>query len=385
MHLTGPPGSRGLGPPEPLVGALDELALRMAGAGSSAGIDPLRLLAIRASYAGFTRRGRTSCGGSARLLPVRDGWVAVSLARNDDLDMVPALVEREVGGEPWEAVADWCRTSAGQDVVERGVLLGLPVAALPRPVRGPGRLAAVTTQVHGASPPPEPRLGDVVVVDLSSLWAGPLCGSLLVSAGCTVIKVESVSRPDGAREGPGILFDALNGAKRSVALDLQCREGVGALRGLIMTADVVIEASRPRALRQLGLDVGLLLATGPRVWVSITGHGYDGEHGERIGFGDDAAVAGGLVVDGGGGGPWFCADAVADPLAGLTAAAVVLEALARGGRWHLDVAMSRLAAQVAGPTRSVPASVHADVPEALPVARQAPSLGADTTWALARL
>ena len=57
-----------------------------------------------------------------------------------------------------------------------------------------------------------------------------------------------------------------------------------------------------------------------------------------MGFGDDAAVAGGLVCWDGGG-PVFCADAVADPASGLVAAAAVLDAL-RWGRWLLDVSMS---------------------------------------------
>ena len=49
------------------------------------------------------------------------------------------------------------------------------------------------------------------------------------------------------------------------------------------------------------------------------------------------------------GGPCFLADAVADPLAGLVAAAAVLEALAAGGRWLIDAAMAPMAAAVAGP------------------------------------
>ncbi len=73
--------------------------------------------------------------------------------------------------------------------------------------------------------------------------------------------------------------------------------------------------------------------------------------GRRIGFGDDAAVAGGLVVWEGSD-PYFCCDAIADPISGLTATAAVLSALVAGGRWHLDVAMSTVAADMAGPTRA---------------------------------
>ena len=89
---------------------------------------------------------------------------------------------------------------------------------------------------------------------------------------------------------------------------------------------MVIEASRPRALAQLGVNgPDLVRAGGPRVWVSITGYGRSGDAANRVAFGDDAAAAGGLVVwrDGV---PLFCADAVADPLTGLTAADACLRA-----------------------------------------------------------
>jgi crotonobetainyl-CoA:carnitine CoA-transferase CaiB-like acyl-CoA transferase len=190
---------------------------------------------------------------------------------------------------------------------------------------------------------------DVVVVDLSSLWAGPLCGALLAEAGARVLKVESATRPDGARLGSPAFFERLNASKQSVVLDLPGPDGVADLRRLISTADVVIEASRPRALQQMGIDALELLAgdEGPRVWASITGHGRTGERGTWVGFGDDAAVAGGLVVwdDEG---PCFCADAVADPITGIVAAAAIAEALTADARVLLDLPLSTTAARFAG-------------------------------------
>ena len=85
------------------------------------------------------------------------------------------------------------------------------------------------------------------------------------------------------------------------------------------------------------------------MWISITGYGRSDAAGERVGFGDDAAVAGGLVVWDAEG-PCFCADAVADPTTGLVAAAAALRGLAAGGRWLVDVALRDVAAELAGPT-----------------------------------
>lgn len=357
-------------------------------------VDPLSLLGERAAISGLVARGDISCGGATRLMPVGDRWLAVTLARAEDVDLVPAWLDLDrPPAEAWRTVAAAVATRNLESLLDRALLLGLPIGLLPFPgwdtaAAPPSDDCALPIQRLAVQGPP-PRTGplsDVVVVDLSALWAGPLCGSLLAKAGATVIKVESVSRPDGARLGPPAFFDLLNAGKRGVALDLRAASGVDALRDLLATADVVIEASRPRALEHLGIDAAQMLATGtPRVWASITGHGRTGAGRDRVAFGDDAAVAGGLV-----GwtneGPVFCADAIADPTTGLVAAAAILEALAAGGRWLLDVAMADVAAFLAGPTLPV---TDAAIPVAAPRARtpsgRGPALGEHTTDVLAGL
>ncbi len=252
-----------------------------------------------------------------------------------------------------------------------------------------GTEAVVRTPL-GAAPGRAPS--GALVVDLSALWAGPLCGDLLAGEGATVIKVESTTRPDGARRGTPSFFDLLNGRKRSVALDFGTAGGLGALRRLIRRADVVIEASRPRALEQLGLVAADMVRDGgPQVWVSITGYGRDGRGSagadavQHVGFGDDTAAAGGLVAWSDGGAPLFCADAVADPVTGLTAAHECLDALARGGRWLLDVSMAGVAAGLSGPTLPVPAGLSPAEPRARVPARVAPALGEDTAHVMTDL
>jgi crotonobetainyl-CoA:carnitine CoA-transferase CaiB-like acyl-CoA transferase len=121
------------------------------------------------------------------------------------------------------------------------------------------------------------------------------------------------------------------------------------------------------------------------VWVSITGHGRTGPARDRVGFGDDAAVAGGLVCRQDGR-PVFCADAIADPTSGMVAAAAVLDALATGGRWLLDVAMSGVAAHLAGPTLPTgDRTPTAAPPRAEAPRRRAAALGEHTRVVLAEL
>ncbi|MCU1455186.1 MAG: CoA transferase [Acidimicrobiales bacterium] len=397
--LTGRPDGPPLGPPAGLVRGLDALARAFAG------VDPLRLLTERAAIAGLGRRGRSSCGGACRLLDSADGPIAVSLPRAEDVDLLPAWLEVDPSvlvdpataahEPPWDALSTLVRSRPGAELEERAVLLGLAVGRLGAT---PARPAVARTALGAAEPCD--RLAGLLVVDLTSLWAGPLCGALLAAAGADVVKVESTARPDGARSGPAAFFDLLNGAKRSVALDFGDRAGVAALHELVARADIVLEASRPRALRQLGLDADALVAAGgPRIWVSITGHGRDaqrdagrdgrqdagpGDGPGRIGFGDDAAVAGGLVADDPSG-PVFCADAVGDPCAGLAAASAVVDALAVGGRWLLDVSMAAVAASLAGPTLALPPGTAAPRPTAPPRAAAAPPLGAHTATVLDEL
>jgi crotonobetainyl-CoA:carnitine CoA-transferase CaiB-like acyl-CoA transferase len=172
------------------------------------------------------------------------------------------------------------------------------------------------------------------------MWAGPLCARVLGLAGAEVVKVEDPRRPDAARTGAPELFRRLHEGHRFIEAPIDSAE----VRELVRGADVVLESARPRALPQVGLDREAIAAATGCVWVSITGHGL--EAGDRSAFGDDAAVAGGLVgstEDG----PVFCADALADPATGLFAAVGALEALRRGGPWIVDAGLAPCAAELA--------------------------------------
>ena len=376
MSLTGRVDGPPLGPPAGLVARLGALGHELASAASAVGgqleVEPLELLGERAAIAGLHRRGAVSVGGATRLVEAADRWMAVSLARPDDVELVPAWLERErTSGDPWPAIVDVARERTAGELVARARLLGLPAAVLGEAA---GRRPPVVRTSLGAGRAAT-SLEGVVVVELGSLWAAPLCGSLLQLAGATVVKVESTRRPDGARRGPPAFFDLLNAGKHSVALDLSVPAGAATLARVVAGADVVIEASRPRALEQLGVRAAEVVASGgPRVWLSITGHGREGPAAGWVAFGDDAAVAGGLVAHDDRG-PVFCADAAADPISGVTAAAEALQALATGGRWLLDLSLAAVAAAVAGRTLPVPGGLEAAPPRARASRGPGPRLG----------
>ncbi|MDA2892461.1 CoA transferase [Mycolicibacterium sp. BiH015] len=301
-------------------------------------IDADETIGGRAALLGLPPAGRISSGGATRLMDGPGGWCALTLSRPDDLAAVPALIEHDAMPDtPWDAIEYRVRDLGVAAFAERARLLGLPVGVLGESVSAPTTVSSAGER--GAPIPAQ----DLLVVDLSSMWAGPLCGRVLADAGAIVVKVESAQRPDGTRNGPVEFFDWINAGKLSYEADFEIP---GLIRRLLTAADVVIESSRPSALQRRGLGPADVAARPGRTWIRITGHGTTGERADWVAFGDDAAVSGGLVV-GTAEAPQFCGDAVADPLTGICAARAVLESRARGGGELIEVSMSAVAAEYA--------------------------------------
>jgi hypothetical protein len=339
-YLTGPSD----GPPDfSRAGVLAEARRVAADIARLLGVevDAATILAGRAAILGLTRRGRISAGDATRLLATADGWCAVALPRADDVAALPALLEVDaVTGDHWTALSLWAATRSTEVVTARGQLLDIAVAGL-------GEVGAEPPSVRRCASPAWPRpADDLLVADLSSLWAGPLCAQLLARAGAVVVKVEGPSRPDGTRSGNPAFFDWMNFGKLCYAVDFD--NDTDALRQLLTTADIVIEGSRPAALRRRQLSADDVPGRPGRIWLRISG--YRGQP-DRTAFGDDAAVAGGLVgADAQG--PVFCGDAIADPLTGLEAARAIGQSLRRGGGEVIDVSMAQVAARYAALPRA---------------------------------
>jgi CoA-transferase family III len=296
-------------------------------------VDADELITGRAALLGLDPPGRISSGGASRLLAAADGWCALTLSRAEDLVAVPAMLELREVGDPWEALVAAAIRCPAADFVARARLLDMPAAVL-------GEVAASSPNIIAHNGLSVRAVTDLVVVDMSSMWAGPLCGRLLAAAGATVVKVETPVRPDGTRSGDRRFFDWMNSEKLSFSTTF----GSGELARLLRAADVVIEGSRPGALARRGLSAEQVPPRAGRIWLRISGYGS--QHPERVAFGDDAAVAGGLVIEGEDG-PMFCGDAIADPLTGVTATAAVLDALTRGGGVIIDVSLAAVAADYA--------------------------------------
>ncbi|MCF8534483.1 MAG: CoA transferase [Reyranella sp.] len=301
------------------------------------------LLGERGRIAEFTRQGSISPGGGCRLLPTQDGMLAVSLVRPSDWELMPAWTGEDIGD--WKGLTPVLRKRPTAEWLEQGRLLGLALADAD--LRAAPSEAWHETIVQRPGHPARRR--GPRVVDLSALWAGPLCADLLGRLGGSVIKVESQGRPDGARTGAPDFYGRLNGGKSSVALDFTDTADRAVLLNLIQSADIVVEGSRPRALRQLGIHADEIVASSPGVtWISITGHGRSTPGGDWTGFGDDAAVAAGLsrlMRDAHG--EWlFCGDAIADPLTGIHAALLAWNSWQTGGSALHSISLKGVVASV---------------------------------------
>ena len=141
------------------------------------------------------------------------------------------------------------------------------------------------------NPNPLPLAG-MVVLDLSQILAGPVCGMMLADMGADVIKVE---KPDGGddnrRAGPpfiggqGAGFMAANRNKRSLALNLREESGRQVFERLLERADVLVENFRPGVMERLGIGYERLSKLKPSlIYCSISGHGGTGPYKDRGGF-----------------------------------------------------------------------------------------------------
>ncbi|MEU1300270.1 CaiB/BaiF CoA transferase family protein [Streptomyces shenzhenensis] len=175
------------------------------------------------------------------------------------------------------------------------------------------------------------------VLDLATLFAGPLAATLLGDFGAEVIKVEHPAKPDPSRghgpakDGVGLWWKLLGRNKRTLTLDLSKPGGRATLLRLAATADVVIENFRPGTLEKWDLGWAELSAVNPRlVLTRVTAFGQFGPYARRPGFGTLAEAMSGFAAITGepDAPPTLPPFGLADSIAALATAYAVLTALA---------------------------------------------------------
>lgn len=205
-------------------------------------------------------------------------------------------------------------------------------------------------------------LSDVVVVDLSRVFAGPYCTMMLGDLGATVIKVEQPGKGDDTRQfgppyvaGEAAYYLGLNRNKYSVTLDFKNHADLQRLLELIKTATVLVENFRPGTLDKLGLGYDTLREINPGlIYCSISGYGQSGPYAMRPGYDFVAQAESGVMsvtgeVDGE---PQRVGTPIADNAAGMFACMSVLAALyvrqQTGKGQRIDISLLEAAVSLLG-------------------------------------
>ena len=178
-------------------------------------------------------------------------------------------------------------------------------------------------------------LAGLKVIDVSTLFAGPLAAMLLGDFGCDVLKIEHPQGDPARTHGPSkdgvpLWWKMIGRNKRAITLYLGSPEGQDIFRRLVRTADIVIENFRPGTLERWGLGYDRLAADNPGlVLVRVTAFGQFGPYSKRPGFGTIAEAMSGFAAITGPpeGPPTLPPFGLADGIAGISAAFAAMTAI----------------------------------------------------------
>ena len=203
-------------------------------------------------------------------------------------------------------------------------------------------MSATTTTTTNAPEGMDFPLEGVRVLDLSRVFAGPLCGQVLADFGAEVIKVEHPGRGDDTRDwGMRIgktettYYNSMNRNKRSITLDLQTPEGLKIIHDMLPQFDVVIHNFKSGGAEKLGLGYEQLKALKPDlIYCAVAGYDSSGPEAQRPGY--DLVIQGesGLMFLNGDADtpPLKFGVAVVDLMTGMYSAQAILAALLRRER-----------------------------------------------------
>ena len=115
-------------------------------------------------------------------------------------------------------------------------------------------------------------LGNLRVIELGTLLAGPFCGQLLGDFGADVIKVEPPGQGDPMRVwgrekagGKSLWWPVVGRNKKAITLDLRQPEGQAVLKELVAKADFLLENFRPGTMEKWGLGYDVLSKISNRI------------------------------------------------------------------------------------------------------------------------
>ncbi len=198
-------------------------------------------------------------------------------------------------------------------------------------------------------------LQGIRVLDIATILAAPLAGTLMADFGADVVKAELPGAGDGLRnfppfkDGKSVWWKAANRNKNFITLDLRKPEGAELLLKMLPKFDVLLENFRTGTLAKWGLDKETLWKANPNlVILRATAFGQTGPYATKPGFARIFEAMSGLAYITGDPdrSPMHNGYPIGDSIGGLTACNAVLMSLlgqARGtikGGEEIDLSLT---------------------------------------------
>jgi crotonobetainyl-CoA:carnitine CoA-transferase CaiB-like acyl-CoA transferase len=179
-------------------------------------------------------------------------------------------------------------------------------------------------------------LQGIRVLDIATILAAPLAGTLMADFGADVVKAELPGTGDGLRnfppfkDGKSVWWKAANRNKNFITLDLRKAEGAELLLKMLPKFDVLLENFRTGTLAKWGLDKETLWKANPNLIIlRATAFGQTGPYATKPGFARIFEAMSGLAYITGDPdrSPMHNGYPIGDAIGGLTACNAVLMSL----------------------------------------------------------
>lgn len=151
-------------------------------------------------------------------------------------------------------------------------------------------------------------LAGLKVLEYGEGVSAPFCAKLMADLGAEVIKIEKpLVGDESRRHGPfpkdiphaerSGLFIYLNTSKLGITLNIEVATGKKLFKELVRSADVLVENTPLRRLKELGLDYAVLKDINPNlIMTSLTPFGHSGPCSEWKGYGINTAALGAICA-----------------------------------------------------------------------------------------
>lgn len=144
---------------------------------------------------------------------------------------------------------------------------------------------------------PAHPLEGFTVLDLSTVIAGPVTGSLLAELGARVIRIETLAGDWMRNTFNGLATNRTMAGTQGLSIDLKTDEGREVLNRLLPKADVVLHNMRPGAPYRVGIGIEQVRELNPdAVYVYLGGYGSSGPHSHRPSMHPIGGAVGGGVM-----------------------------------------------------------------------------------------